>query len=216
MPVVSPWLEKASAKDERIFLYLFAFSTLMPWFHRFVSDELWGECFWNGFHMLWYCSGYLGYLVLAHYIRYHLEWSDKRRISIGLVCFLVGAAFTAWSFWLKGVPGVAIETPMLEWSWEFCTFNVLLATFGLFLMFSTIHKPAPKLITSVAKLSFGMYLMHMFFLAPIAVYFVNGNQAEPLIPVWAAIPVIAILSFICCTITTKLISLLPGSKWIVG
>ena len=216
MPVVSPWLEKASAKDERIFLYLFAFSTLMPWFHRFVSDELWGECFWNGFHMLWYCSGYLGYLVLAHYIRYHLEWSDKRRISVGLICFLVGVAFTAWSFWLKGVPGVAIETPMLEWSWEFCTFNVLLATFGLFLMFSTIHKPAPKLITSVAKLSFGMYLMHMFFLAPIAAYFVNGNQAEPLIPVWAAIPVIAVLSFICCTITTKLISLLPGSKWIVG
>ncbi|MBQ2186689.1 MAG: acyltransferase, partial [Bacteroidaceae bacterium] len=66
------------------------------------------------------------------------------------------------------------------------------------------------------KLSFGMYLMHMFFLAPIAVYFVNGNQASPFIPVYLAIPCIAILSFICCVVTTKLISLIPGSKWIIG
>ncbi|MBQ0145024.1 MAG: acyltransferase, partial [Bacteroidales bacterium] len=57
IPVVSPWLEKASAKDELTFIGLFAFSTLLPWLHRFVSSELWGECFWNGFSMLWYCSG---------------------------------------------------------------------------------------------------------------------------------------------------------------
>ena len=89
IPVVSPWLEKATAKEERLFLYIFIFSTTMPWLHRFVSDELWGECFWNGFHALWYCSGYLGYLVLAHYIRYHLKWSDSKRTAVGLACFIV-------------------------------------------------------------------------------------------------------------------------------
>ena len=30
------------------------------------------------------------------------------------------------------MPGKVIETPMLEWAWEFCTPNVLLATFGAF------------------------------------------------------------------------------------
>ena len=54
------------------------------------------------------------------------------------------------------------------------------------------------------------------FLAPIARFFVAGNQAEPLIPVALAIPVIAIISFICCAVTTKLISLIPGSKYIIG
>lgn len=216
IPVVSPWLERASARDERTFLGLFAFSTLMPWLHRFVDSELWGECFWNGFHALWYCSGYIGYLVLAHYIRFHLDWSAAKRLRIGLLCVAVGAAFTGWSFWWKGVPGVAIETPMLEWSWEFCTPNVLLETFGAFLAFSAITKPAPRFITGIAKLSFGMYLMHLFFLAPIAAYFVNGCQAEPLIPVWAAIPAIAVLSYVCCVVTTKVLSLLPGSKYIVG
>ena len=61
-----------------------------------------------------------------------------------------------------------------------------------------------------------MYLMHLFFLAPIAQWIIGGSVAEPSIPVWLAIPVIAILTFVCCAITTKLISLLPGSKYIVG
>lgn len=217
IPVVSPWLEKSSAKDELTFIGIFAFSTLIPWLHRFVSEELWGECFWNGFSMLWYCSGYLGYLVLAHYIRRHLQWSRSKRLWVGALCFIVGAAFTGWSFWLKGVPGVLIETPMLEWSWEFCTPNVLLATFGIFLLFTCIErKQAPGIITSLSKLSYGMYLMHLFFLAPIAGYFVGGDVANPIIPVCFAIPAIAVLTFICCAITSKLISLIPGSKWVIG
>ena len=167
--------------------------------------------------MLWYCSGYLGYLVLAHYIRFHLKWSKARRLTIGSIAFLVGSDLTGWSFWMKGVPGVQIETPMLEWAWEFCTPNVLLATFGIFLMFSTIERQdVPKPIASLSKLSFGMYLMHLFYLAPIARLVIGGDVAKPLIPVWAAIPVIAIATFICCAITSKLISLLPGSKWIIG
>lgn len=215
MPVVSPWLEKASARDERAFLYLFALSTLLPWLHRFVSPEIWGECFWNEFSMLWYVSGYLGYLVLAHYIRFHITWDDARRLRLGTLFFVAGAAFTAWSFWWKGVPGVTIETPMLEWSWEFCTPNVLLATFGLFLVMSTIKK-APRIVTGISKLTFGMYLMHMFFLSRIAPVFVNGDQANPLIPVYLAIPCIAVLCYVCCVVTAKIVSMVPGSRWIIG
>ena len=215
IPVVSPWLERATAKDELIFIGIFAFTTLTPWLHRFVSPELWGECFWNQYSAFWYCSGYLGYLVLAHYIRVHLSWDCSRRLTVGALCLLVGAAFTAWSFWWKGEPGVLIETPMLEWSWEFCTPNVLVATFGAFLLFSCIERPR-AIITSLSKLSFGMYLMHLFFLAPIAGWIIGGNAAEPLLPVALAIPAIAILTFLCCAVTTKLLSLLPGSKWVIG
>lgn len=224
IPVVSPWLERATARDEQIFLGFFAFSTLIPWLHRFVSPELWGECFWNQFSAFWYCSGYLGYLVLAHYVRVHLKWSRGRRLRIGALFFLIGAVFTAWSFWWKGVPGQLIETPMLEWSWEFCTPNVLCASFGLFVLFTTIKpkgtasaKSHFSLITShLSLLTFGMYLMHMFFLAPIAAFIIDGNVADPLLPVWAAIPCIALLTFICSAITTKLLTYLPGSKYIVG
>ena len=218
IPIVSPWLERSTASDERMFLYIFAASTLVPWLTRFVSSDLWGNCFWNPyFGMLYYCSGYLGYLVLAHYIRKHLNWGRERRLIIGSICFITGSVFTGWSFWHAGVPGVAIETPMLEWSWEFCTPNVLCATFGGFILFTCIDKPTvPKFITLGSKLSFGMYLMHLLFLSNIAPIFVNGNPANPLIHVCLAIPAIAILTFICCFITTWLVSLIPGCGWIVG
>ena len=217
IPVVSPWLERSTAREELTFIGIFAVSTFIPFIHRFIAPELWGECFWNGFSALWYCSGYLGYLVLAHYLRFHLKWEDSRKFKVGIICFLVGAAFTGWSFWLKGVPGQTIETPALEWAWEFCTPNVLLATFGIFLMFSCIKREkAPAFVTGLSKLTFGMYLMHMFYLTPIANMIIKGNVAHPSIPVWAAIPCIAVLTFICCAVTTKILSYIPGSKWFIG
>ena len=217
MPVVSPWLVKASAQEERIFIALFALSTCIPWLHRFVRSEVWGECFWNHFHMLWYCSGYLGYLVLAHYIRVHLTWGYKKKLVIGALCFLIGSSFTAWSFWMEGTPGQLIETPVLEWSWEFCTPNLLISTFGAFLMFSCIpNKYGSPALTKGGQLTFGMYLMHMFFLAPIATWITGGHPETPLIPVWIAIPSIALLTYLICLLTTRLISCLPGSRWIIG
>lgn len=217
IPVVSPWLERASEKDERLFLCFFALSTLIPWLQRLVTPDLWGACFWNRYDMLWYCSGYLGYLILAHYIHVHIHWSRSTRLRVGTLCFLVGATFTAWSFWWRGVPGQLIETPLLEWSWEFCTPNVVLATFGAFLLFTTIQQQkAPSWLTATSKLTFGMYLMHLLFLAPISNALIAGDPAHPLLPVWIAIPVIALLTFICCALTTKLLSFIPGSKWIIG
>ena len=217
IPVVSPWLEKASAKDERIFLGFFALSTFIPWIRRFIVGEVWGEAFWNGFNALWYCSGYLGYLVMAHYIRAHLDWSRGRKLWVGWTCFLLGSLFTLWAFWMKGVPGVSMPTPDIEWAWEFCMPNLVISTFGLFLVFSCIRqKEAPALVTGIARRSYGMYLMHMFFLAPISGWIIGGDVANPAVPVWLAIPLTAVLSYLCCALTAKLISLLPGSKWIIG
>ena len=217
IPVVSPWLEKASAKDERLFLGLFVLSTFMPWLHLYVCDELWGECFWNRFSALWYCSGYLGYLVLAHYIRFHLDWSRSKKLKVGWACFLAGAAFTGWSFWMKAVPGQPISTPELEWAWEFCTPNVLLATFGIFLVFSCIRQEkAPAGLATLSKCTFGMYLMHILFLSPIAGLVIGGDAGSPNLPVWLAIPTIAVLTYLCCALTTRLLSLLPGHKWFIG
>lgn len=216
MPVVSPWLEKASAKDELIIIGLFVLSTFMPWIRMYIQPEIWGECFWNEYHMLWYVSGFLGYLVLAHYIHYHIHWDTKRRLLIGLPCFLIGSAFTAWSYWLHGVPGKLVETPYLEWGWSFCVPNGVLATFGAFLSFSAIKGAAPKFILKLSKLSYGIYLIHLLWLAPIAAYFVNGDVTKPLLPVWLAIPTIAALTFVCSTATAWLLSWLPGAKYIVG
>lgn len=212
IPVISPWLRRATAKEERFFIGLFLLSTCMPYLNRWFG-EAWGQCFWNEYHMLWYFSGYLGYLVLAHYIRVHLTWNRARRLAIGATLMVVGAATTIYSFYVQAIPGQILSTPVIEIGWAFCTINCVMLTAGTFLMFTCINLPkAPRIITELSKLSYGMYLMHIFWLGLWVTVFKHMLE----LPTVAAIPVIAVATFASCYLTTKIISLIPGSKWIIG
>lgn len=212
IPIISPWLRQATAKEERFFLLLFLLSTCMPYLNRWFG-EVWGECFWNQYHMLWYFSGYLGYLVLAHYIRVHLTWDRSKRLAVGFPLMIVGAAWTIYSFYVQAVPGVLHVTPVIELGWAFCTINCVLLTTGTFLLFTCIRRPeAPAIVTDTAKLSYGMYLMHIFWLGLWVSIFKEGLG----LPTVAAIPCITVCTFISCYVATKIISFLPGSKWLIG
>ncbi len=211
IPIVSPWLAKATAKQERFFILLFLLSTCMPYMNRWWG-ELWGQCFWNEYHLLWYFSGYLGYLVLAHYIRVHLTWSRSTRMKVGWPLLIVGALATIYSFYVQAVPGEILVTPVLEIGWAFCTLNVVVLSTGAFLLFTCIRREAPGIVVSASKLSYGIYLMHIFYLGMMVSVF---KVLYPL-PTVAAIPVIAVTTFILCYVTTWLISRVPGSKWVIG
>ena len=162
---------------------------------------------------LLYFSGYLGYLVLAHYIRVHLKWDRSKRFIVGLISMVAGAALTIYSFYIQAIPGITHSTPVIEIGWAFCTINCVLLTAGTFLLFTCINRPeAPRFVTDMSKLSYGMYLMHIFWLGLWATVFKNTLE----LPTVAAIPCIAVTTFVCCYITTKIISFIPGSKWIIG
>lgn len=212
IPVISPWLKKATPKEERFFIALFVLSTCIPYLNRWWG-EVWGQCFWNEYHMLWYFSGYLGYLVLAHYIRVHLTWNRPKRLSIGIILMVVGAAWTIYSFYVQAIPGQLLTTPVIEIGWAFCTINCVLLTAGTFLIFTCINRPTtPRLMAEMSNLSYGMYLMHIFWLGLWVTVFKQTLE----LPTVAAIPCIAVSTFICCFITAKIISFIPGSKWIIG
>ena len=210
IPMISPWIRQATAREERFFLLLFAVSTCMPFMIR-LWGEIWGQCFWNEYHALWYFSGYLGYLVLAHHIRVHLSWSRSTKLTVGAIAVAAGAVVTILSFYCQAIPGQLHETPRLEIGWSFCTLNVLVLTAGAFLLFSCIRQQrTPRLVAALSRLSFGMYLMHIFWLG------MWTSVLKPLLPTVAAIPCIAIATFVSCAITTKLVSFLPKSKYLIG
>lgn len=212
IPVISPWLRQATAREERFFILLFLLSTCMPYLNRWFG-EVWGQCFWNEYHALWNFSGYLGYLVLAHYLRVHLDWSRSRRFRVGLVAMLVGAVLTIYSFYVQAIPGQVIDTPVLEVGWAFCTINCVLLTAGAFLLFTCIERAEPpRLITMLSRLSYGMYLMHIFWLG----WWVAVFKHSLALPTVAAIPSIALATFFSCFVTAKIVSYVPGSKWIIG
>ena len=164
IPVISPWLEKVGKREERFFIILFAISSCIPYLNRWFG-EAWGQCFWNQYHLLWYFSGFLGYLVVAHYIRVHLDWSTRKKMIAGAVLMTIGAIVTILSFYVQATPGIVISTPV-----------------------------------------------HIFWLHLWSVVSIQTLQLHTA----AAIPFIAVCTFVCCALTSELISRLPGSKWIIG
>lgn len=212
IPIISPWLSKVSAREERMFIWLFALSTCIPYLNRFFG-EVYGQCFWNQYHMFWYFSGYLGYLILAHYIRTHLTWTTRKRLVTGSVLTVAGAIVTILSFYVQAAPGINIDTPTLEIGWSFCTINVLALTAGMFLIFTTIpsHRiPAP--VVEISNLTYGMYLMHMFWLYLWVIVFKNTLA----LPTVAAIPAIAVATFASSLASSWILSRLPGGGWLLG
>lgn len=161
--------------------------------------------------MLWYFAGYLGYVVTAHYIRTHLTWSRARRIAVGLPMVVAGAAVTIWSFYVQAVPETLIDTPVLEIGWSFCTLNVFVLTTGAFLMFSTIDMAkAPAAITDLSRLSYAIYLMHIFWLG----LWVGMFKFDMQLPTVLAIPAIAVCTFLSCWLTARLLAFIPGARWL--
>lgn len=216
MPVLSPWLEKVSKKEERLFLGVWFLSTFWPYLSIGAgaltgNSNLYGECYWNEFHLLWYFSGFIGYLVLAHYIRKYINWSLRKSLIIGGSLFVIGYLFTA-VVWYGRIP-TAGSLQELELSWRFCTFNVLFMTFGLFVILKSLFRnktQVPAFIQDISRLSYGMYLMHIFVLV-FTFQLLEGYFSTPV-----TILLVGALTFIECYLLGKLLSYLPKSKYIVG
>lgn len=210
MPVISPWLERCTRRQEQWFIAVWLISTFLGYMN-FALGEVYGAAFWNEFHVLYYFSGFLGYLVVAHYIRTKLAWTRALKIKAGALMFIAGAVFTCLSFYYM-MPRAA-DFYEIEIGWRFCSPNVALESIGLFLLFDGIfarNKGENRLVRQLSVNSYGMYLMHMFILV-YAYSLIDGHIANGL-----AIPLIALATYIVAFILTRLLTLLPGGKYVVG
>jgi surface polysaccharide O-acyltransferase-like enzyme len=67
-PIISPWIATASRRNIELYLLLWAVSLSLPYVHL-VFPQVLGEAYWNKTPTLYYFSGFLGYVVLANYIK---------------------------------------------------------------------------------------------------------------------------------------------------
>lgn len=210
MPVISPWINQVSKRGEEMFLAIWFLSTFTGYL-RPLTTYVWGEVFWNSFHALYYFSGYIGYVVLAHYIRRYVDWPLKKTLAVAVPLILVGYAFTAGLFYTHSLEST--DYAYVEQSWYFCTFNVAIMTAGTFLLLRHAGSSARWLYTpvkTVSKLSYGIYLMHIFILG------FMQQWIAPHFPTLPAILLVGTATFLACILVTRLISLIPFSKWIIG
>ncbi len=227
MPLLSPWVEKVSRKGERAFLILWAVTTVLPLLRPLAetvtgSANLWGECPWNPYGTFYYVSGFIGFIVLGHYIRtYAGELSWKNTLAYAIPFWIIGYAVTAGGFWhfMPTENGFPISAPYetavkMETTWNFCTFGVMMQTLAYFLVLRKIKTSGwvyDHLVLPISKLSYGMYLMHMFVLVPVFAWVSSWGVATPLV-----IFVSAAITYVICAVAARILAFLPKSKYIVG
>lgn len=209
MPVISPWLEQAGKSGAGIFLSLWLLSTFFPYLRVWCGD-IYGECYWNEYNMLWYFSGFLGYVVLAYYIREFMTWSEGKRILIGTALYVVGYAITA-TIWYERIE-VADTLQQLELSWRFCTPNVVMESLGAFMVIQALFSGIGQnvVISKISRLSYGIYLMHIFLLGA------SYSLISGMFPTPVTILLTGVSTFVACCLLTWAISAVPYGKYIIG
>lgn len=168
MPVVSRWLETATDSDVRTVLWLWCASLLVPYIQYFApmlgyqgnygSMGLWGVCSWNSFGTFYYVSGFMGYMILAHYLARHpVRCSTGRLAAVTVPMFAVGMAITLIGYTSMMPSG---NWFLIEQFWSFCSVNVLMMTLPVFLWVERSQVKVPPIVTRLAVMSFGVYLCH--------------------------------------------------------
>lgn len=211
-PIISPWIANASRKNMEFYLTLWVVTLCIPYIHL-VFPQILGECYWNHTPLLYYFSGFLGYLILGAYIKKYMPEKKAWYMPVGLLMIVVGYAITAGGF-ISLLDSTDVSE--LELTWGFETINVAMMGIGVFLLLKNfrLSNPASVVaarITDISKMSYGIYLVHIMVLN----FFYK--ILNPIIdPIQIKIPIIAICTFIVSYLIVKLLSLLPKSKYIVG
>lgn len=199
MPIISAWLKQATKKDVQMFLGIWGISMFLPYIQlaaplvgytgNYGNMGLLGVCDWNAFGVLYYFSGFLGYSVLGYYlVKYPLNWSWKRTLTVAVPLFLIGYAITIIGYIVtqKELPD---NFAALEVIWNFTGINVFLMTFATFILIQKIKIKGSPFLSKVAALTFGIYLCHFIFVQ------LGYDTIYPNIPVPAFVKILMIAVF---------------------
>jgi surface polysaccharide O-acyltransferase-like enzyme len=212
-PVISPWVQTASRRSMEFYLVLWGISLTIPYIHL-IFPEIWGEAFWNHTPMLYYFSGFMGYAILAAYIkRFHLH-AEPWNYTLGAVLIALGYGITLFGFLTRLPTEKFVWT--LELSWGFETINVAMIAAGIFLILKNVNikdatSPACRLLLDISAKTYGIYLVHIMLL-DLAHFLIDKRIASAAVKV----PMIALIAFLLSYIVVKLLSYLPKSKYIIG
>lgn len=173
MPIINSWLVQATQKEIKTLLHIWIFTLFLPYIKmvapllgytgNYGHMGLFGECDWNVYGTFYYISGFIGYLILAYYLKkYPLNWNWKKMTAICIPMFAVGYAITSVGYIVTNeyFPG---NYAYLEILWYFAGINVFMMTFPVFITIQKLNTRPRKWLSQAARLTFGVYLCHFTF-----------------------------------------------------
>ncbi len=210
MPIFSAWVERATKRRMQVVLGLWGLSTFLPYFHQFVSTYAFGTCTWNSFGLFYYFAGFNGYLLLGHYLRYHVNWSWSRTWPVALVLLVAGFLVTYLGYgYIMSLPDKTPE--MIELFWTYNTINVACMSAAWFLLLKHVSLPAEskagRMLANLTFCGFGIYMVHYFFVG--LCYQIIQTFA---LPVCLRIPASALLIFAFSWILVSVVKKAMGRR----
>ena len=193
-PVLSHWLAQASRRQVEFYLCLWLVTLFVPLLPLGKLTSI--------THPLFYFQGYLGVVLLGHYLHRHVALTRLK-----------------WWFWLLAL--VLLTVPLwyrftgLHWS-VFCNYlsvNMVGLSCVLFLIVRWVHWPlySHKVLNVLGQATYGIYLMHM-----VIIRFVVLPVVEPLhLNYWIGIPFALVLVSLISFVLVWLLSHLKCA-WILG
>ena len=201
-PILSRWLQVASQKELEFYLGLWGISLCYP-FLRYVVDINTSNT-----GILYFFSGYVGYFVLGYYLKTYpnrIAWKFlipalAMVIATPVICKLRHIAVDFYDlFWYLSI---FVVIQCVCWWKAICSIKQ-----------NTICEKTAHFITELSKMTFGIYLVHIFimryilwrcnFILSIENYYIQTAS-------------IVLLTFLLSALFTYFISLLPMAQYVVG
>lgn len=202
-PVISPWLEKATEKEIRMYLLLWAVTLCYPILSLWLKiDEGIGG-------ILYYFTGYAGYFLLGYYMR---RYGQKIKLRIALIGFIL-----AWVV-LAVAKSRNWDVDFYDMFWYLSIFVALMCVFWwkvITVVADKIHsfQPVVNIIVLISNLSFGIYLIHIFVMRYLLW---RCDYIKSVMPYPLQTFVVLVLTVLISIALCWFISFLPKSDWIIG
>ena len=204
-PFISPWLISANKRQVKLFLGFWTITLLLPYLNLFFPgfyDET-----GNYYFALNAFGGYLGYWVLGYYLH-----SDPIKIGANrrwIMVFVLTIVYFAMVLYMKTRgENMSVFLGYLQIGSALCVVVIYTIVQNLVIK----SKMIVKLISEIAKYSFGIYLIHIIVVREFVWRFFEASTINPLLETL----IIAVISFGLCYIILKMLSKIPYSKYIVG
>ncbi len=186
------------------FLLVFVFCSLLPTLKELFPAQMALPMAWARQLDVHLVLGYVGFYVAGYYLK-HYTLSRLAEFILYLLGIL-GAVITVWGNHALSVHHGAFNGVLFVYSSP----NVVFMTVALFVLFRYVlavseERSRRQRVSGVAKVSFGIYLVHDFFIMLLRFFDISTLSFSPIL----SVPVLSAGVFVCSFVVAWLISKIP-------
>lgn len=214
-PIISEYFQKCSKNMFQFYLSIWLMSALFTYYYHWTGHTFFDH---NFTYITYYLGGYLGYYILGYYIKrfspalFFSQLNVRNSVILGSLFFLA-IFFICIGYFILNMTTVEISkyvtiVPIL--------FSVI--TFSILWKIKVKNIRVIKVIDSLSKHSFGIYLIHeivIIYVFPLFIGKCNWNEYNDITLLLVNISLV-FMNIMICYLIIRILAFLPKSKYIIG